>query len=683
MKYRIALIAFLLLIVSVIVTLNYYFDRNYQAEMADQINNQQLILAKTLSMSIENTLDHFMEEIMSLARLLSRRGLESEGLDEFVHHAFEELNENIKVDITVVKAGRKVIFTSVKDYSMSEEDLGICDMCRSLDMGSYHIVPSSADRKKIKAITPIISKGVHVGAILLSIDIDDLNRQFIMPVKTGPKGNAWIMDSQGTLLYHPTMPEMVGRNIRNHRGECFECHKSFNAELDILNSSDVGFSSYVAPYGEDKLIAFSRIDSMGWIVCLTIPFSEVTRTIKTSMRMHSMLVLSIMFSTVFVAFFIIAINRARARAEAKAGYADKIREYADELESIVTKRTGELKSEKEKLDVLVASIHAGIGIFDHDFRCIWHNRLLYEWVSPEKGELYLDDICPSMSYGQKVKGAVIDDQSMQEVSYLELGAKKGYFQITLSPCHMPDGSPQILLLLQDITDLKMAEEQMIQSDKLAALSRLSAGVAHEIGNPLTSISSYVQILKGMDLKDEFASTSLETIYRHIGRIDTILKKMSSFSKGRDDEWDRFQLRELVDNTVELVKYDKRARGVDIRVDIPEGLPPVNINGNQMIQVIMNLMLNAADSMAEGGSLHVYAVQGEKWVDLVFQDTGSGISEEDLTKIFDPFFTTKKTGTGLGLAVCHSIIGHFGGDILVESEPGKGSKFTVRLPFEKE
>lgn len=683
MKFRIALIAFLLLIVSVIVTLNHYFDTNYQAEMAAQINSQQIILSKTLSMSIENTLDHFMHEIVSLAMLLSERGLEGQGLKRFVENAFEELNEDIKVDILVVAADKKVIFSSIHGYALTGEDSDISSMYKSLEKGKHLIVPSSDDRSKIKAITPIVKETGHIGAIMLFVDIDDLNKKFLMPVKTGPKGNAWIMDSEGTLLYHPTMPEMVGRNIRNHKGECFECHSSFKAEMDILKAQDVGFSSYVAPYGEDKLIAFSRIESVGWIVCLSIPFSEVTRSIKTSMRMHSMLVLSIMFSTVFVAFFIIMINRARAKAEAKASYADKVREYADELECVVAERTGELKSEKEKLDVLVASIHAGIGIFDHDFKCVWHNRILYDWVGHSVKDIYLVNICPSLSYERRGKNAVVDDTSMQEVAYLELEGKKGYFQITLSPYHMPDGTSQVLLLLQDITDLKMAEEQMIQSDKLAALSRLSAGVAHEIGNPLTSISSYVQILKGMDLNDDFASSSLETIYKHIGRIDAILRKMSSFTRGREDDGDRFHLKELVDNTVELVRYDKRAKGVDINVNIPDTLPPVTVNGNQMIQVIMNLMLNAADSMPDGGTLDVYAVEEGRWVDLVFKDTGTGISEENMKKIFDPFFTTKKTGTGLGLAVCHSIVNLFSGEIFVESEPGKGTKFTVRLPLEKE
>jgi len=688
MKFRIALIAFLLLIVSVIVTLNYYFDRNYQAEMADQINNQQLIIAKTLSMSIESTLDHFMEEIVSLSRLLSKRGLDSDGLDVFVHNAFEELSEDIKVDIFIIERdpltgdSKRLLFSSAEGYVFDDEDREICSKCTNLETGQYYIIPSAKDRARIKAITPIINRQGHVGAIMIFINIEDMNRKFLLPVKTGVKGNAWIMDSAGTLLYHPTMPEMVGRNIRNPEEGCLECHESFNAELNILESKEVGFSSYVAPYGEDKLIAFSRIDSVGWIVCLSIPFSEVTSSIKNSMRMHSMLVLSIMFSTVFGAFFIIIINRARAKAEAKADYVDKVREYADELEHVVNERTGELKSEKEKLDVLVSSIHAGIGIFDHDFKCVWHNRIFEDWVGPGVTTISLSHICPSESYGDNIRKAVAKDEPLQEVVYLELPRKKGYFQITLSPYHLPDGTQQILMLMQDITELKMAEEQMMQSDKLAALSRLSAGVAHEIGNPLTSISSYVQILKGMDF-DEFATNALETIYKHIGRIEAILREMSSFTKGQEEEKENFNLKDLVENTVELVKYDKRAKGVDIRVLFPDDTPSVHVNGNQMMQVIMNMMLNAADSMPEGGSLDIYPEKHGRWVDLIFKDTGAGINEEHIKKIFDPFFTTKKTGTGLGLAVSHSIVKLFGGEILVESEPGKGAKFTVRLPFEEE
>ena len=683
MRFRITLIAFLLVIVSIIVTLNFYFQRSYQAEMAEQINQQQIIHAKTLSMSIEKTLEHFMEEIVSLASLLSDRGLKADGLDKFIRHAFEELNDEIKVDVMLIGKGKKILFSSKKGYEINQEDMKICSLCISMDKGAYHIEPSKSDASTIKAISPIVDdSGRHLGAILIYIDVQGLNKNYLQPVMSGIKGggSSWVMDGSGTLLYHPTMPEMEGRNIRNHDNECFECHKSFNAELAILDSRDVGFSSYVAPYGEDKLIAFSRIDAIDWIICLSIPYSEVTRSMKKSMALHSMLVLAIMFSTVFGAFFVIVINRARAKAEAKAVYVDKVRQYADELENIVNERTDELRSEKEKLDVLISSINAGIGIFDNEFKCVWTNDVLSRWLSPERSATAT--LMDFYTGSEGKDNSLMHDELVQEVQHMDLGKKKGFFQLALSPFNMPDGTSRILMLLQDVTDLKMAEEQMIQSDKLAALSRLSAGVAHEIGNPLTSIFSYVQILRDKDT-DEFTGNALDTIYKHIGRIQSILRRMSSFTRGKEEESGKVKVGELVENTVELVRFDKRAKGIEIVVDIDPSLPSVQANGNQLVQVIMNMMLNAADSMTEGGRLDIIASQSGRWLELAFMDTGSGIEDEHIKKIFDPFFTTKKAGTGLGLPVCHSIIKLFGGEIDVISTLGKGTTFTVRLPIDEE
>ncbi len=684
MRFRVALIAFLLLIVSVIVTLNFYFLRSYQSEMASQINNQQSIIAKTLSNSIDNTIEHFMEEIVSLSKLISVRGLQSEGLESFVTHAFEELNEDVQVDVLILDSDKgEVVFSSIEGYEIQPEDRELCSKCKTIDDGKYYISPMGANSGQLKAITPIRRDGVHLGAIMIIINTDDLNNKILAPLSASQSGNAWIMNGEGTLIYHPTMPEMVGRNIKNHDKECLTCHKSFNAEMEILNSPDIGSRSYVAPFGEDKLIAFSRMKEMNWIVCSSIPYSAVTSSLKNSMRLHSMLVLAIMFSTVFGAFMIIIINRARSKAEAKANYAEKVREYADELEGIVNERTDELRSEKEKLDALISSIDAGIGIFELNRDCVWYNHVLEGWMSPEVlKSVNLDTFYESDAYSDTVRNSVVRDKSVQEVVHLELGRKKGYYQLSLSPYHMPDGTFRILLLLQDITDLKTAEEQMIQSDKLAALSRLSAGVAHEIGNPLTSISSFVQILKGRDF-DEFTSSALDTIYKHIGRIESILRKMSTFTRGVDEEFVKSHVKVLVDSTVELVKYDKRAKGVEINVDIPDDLPTVNVNANQLVQVIMNLMLNAADSMREGGTLNIIGRKQGYWLELEFSDTGEGISEENIKKIFDPFFTTKETGTGLGLPVCHSIISLFGGEIDVKSIVEEGTSFYVRLPIEEE
>jgi signal transduction histidine kinase len=218
---------------------------------------------------------------------------------------------------------------------------------------------------------------------------------------------------------------------------------------------------------------------------------------------------------------------------------------------------------------------------------------------------------------------------------------------------------------------------MMHSEKLSALARISAGLAHEIGNPLTSISSYVQLLREMDLGD-FANESLETISKHISRIAEIVRNISSFSKPTKGVAGPVNIKEVLDSTISLLRFDKRMKNIDVIVEFGE-LPDVYADANQLAQVFTNLIFNAADAMPDGGTLRITAREVERSVEIAFTDTGTGIPEEHLHKIFDPFFTTKDKGTGLGLSVSFSIVKSFGGDILVESEMGKGSTFRVRLP----
>jgi signal transduction histidine kinase len=682
MKVKILLIVLLLVVASVIVTLNLFFYQTHEAEMATQINQQQTIVARTIAHLIDSTMEHFKQEVVSLAGLLSERGMHREGIAGFTRFAFEEIGEDISVEMVLFGNAGRVIHASQSGYLPSGEDLELLE--RTLTVPPRQVVMKRSGEKllKLKVITPVRKRGDLLGALMIVIDIDDFNEKFIVPIKAGERGHAWIMDETGTLVYHPTQPEMLGRNISSHGGECFGCHKSFNAEQQILESTGVGHSSYIAPHGEDKLIAFSRTTQIGWIVCISIPYSEVTASMKNSMDLQSMLVLTIIASTIIVSFVVIVINRQRLRAEARAIYADKLKDYASALEEIVNERTRELRSEKEKLDAVIGAISSGICVFDESGRRVWMNKVMEGWFSD-----------PSGTSGQKclerlnIEGTDMLELArkkgyVQETIYLDLGARKGTFQVSVSPFHGPEGASQFLVLLQDVTDLKMAEEQMIQSDKLGALSRLSAGVAHEIGNPLTSISSYVQILREMKF-DEFSSNAIETISKHVRRIESILQKMSSFAKSQDEEIRPHGIAELVTSTVDLVRYDRRTMNIEVNVEIPEDMPPVRVNGSQMVQIIINIILNAADAMGEGGMLTISASRMDGDVLLRFNDTGHGINPEDMKKIFEPFFTTKPTGTGLGLAVSQSIARSFGGSIEAESEPGKGAMFTVRVPVHEE
>jgi signal transduction histidine kinase len=222
------------------------------------------------------------------------------------------------------------------------------------------------------------------------------------------------------------------------------------------------------------------------------------------------------------------------------------------------------------------------------------------------------------------------------------------------------------------------EEQMMHSEKLASLGRLTAGIAHEIGNPLTSVFSFVQILKEME-DDEFKKESLGTIYFHINRVAEILKQLSGFSKMPAVELKSWNVNDLIESSLSLIQYDKRAKEITIARDLSPELPEITTDGGQLSQVFVNLILNAVDAMPGGGTLTIRSTMDNGNIIISFEDTGVGIPREHITRIFDPFFTTKEKGTGLGLAVSYSIIKKLNSSLTVESEVSKGTKFSIALP----
>jgi len=230
------------------------------------------------------------------------------------------------------------------------------------------------------------------------------------------------------------------------------------------------------------------------------------------------------------------------------------------------------------------------------------------------------------------------------------------------------------------------EQQVIHSEKLAALGRLAAGVAHEIGNPLTSISTFAQLLREM-ATDEFAQSSLDIINTHIQRITEIVRQMSAFSRPGEANIKLHQVNDILTASLDLMKFDKRMKStIDIKINLDQDIPKTMIDEGQIAQVFINIILNALDAMPEGGRLtvtshHGLNSQGLDTIFIDFSDTGTGIPPSDVERIFDPFYTTKEAGkgTGLGLSVSYNIVKRFKGDIKVASQLGKGTTFTITLP----
>lgn len=264
------------------------------------------------------------------------------------------------------------------------------------------------------------------------------------------------------------------------------------------------------------------------------------------------------------------------------------------------------------------------------------------------------------------------------------------------------------------SELVEAQEELLRSQTLAAMGRLSAGLAHEIGNPLGAVQGYMDILlKGAEDKEEEKDILLRT-EKEISRINMILREFLDMSRPSKGPPGLVNVNELVGDTLAMMAGDKRFEGVRTELVLKRDVPTVIIHDGKLRQVFINLLMNAADAMEGSGVVTVGTATEERrqkgsasvgsrrgdpdftrsidkrriknYVSVSFRDTGCGISEEEMSKIFDPFYTTKvegKGGTGLGLVVSQGIIRTYGGMMEVASEPGKGSTFKVLLPAGKD
>jgi two-component system, NtrC family, sensor kinase len=245
-----------------------------------------------------------------------------------------------------------------------------------------------------------------------------------------------------------------------------------------------------------------------------------------------------------------------------------------------------------------------------------------------------------------------------------------------------DKDNTVHFLIKDIEQRRFIESQMAQTDKLASIGQLSAGIAHEINNPLGIILGYAQML----MRDEEAKTGryadLKTIEKHVKNCMSVVEDLLNFARTSKTEKEAIKIHEIIDEALNFIRHHSELYHITIEKDYDKNVPPIMLDEKKMKQVFMNLIMNAKHAVGKSGTIKLSTHYNSltKQLAVKIADTGYGIEKKNLSRIFDPFFTTKPTGegTGLGLSVSYGIVKNHGGEILVESAPGKGSTFTVVL-----
>jgi two-component system, NtrC family, sensor histidine kinase HydH len=333
---------------------------------------------------------------------------------------------------------------------------------------------------------------------------------------------------------------------------------------------------------------------------------------------------------------------------------------------------------------VVESMANGLITVDRSLRVATYNPTALEILRKSKEEMDGTPVSDLLPLEDEIRQVLANSDLIldKEVKISTEGKAKSFLGISVSALKEPDSriSRGAVIIARDLTMIRELEQKVLLSEKFAALGRLSAGVAHEIRNPLNSIRGFIQYFqKKLPLeKEDYKYTDL--MLTEVDRLNRVISKLLAYSKPREPRLSVRSAEEILDHCVRVLEREASEAGVElIRNPAGEEIPLVMMDTDQMTQVFLNILINGVEATPKDGKIIITsATDARGRLQITFEDSGEGIPRENLDKLFDPFFSTKKKGTGLGLAIVKSIIESHEGEIEVESEPGKGTRFIIFL-----
>ncbi len=367
----------------------------------------------------------------------------------------------------------------------------------------------------------------------------------------------------------------------------------------------------------------------------------------------------------------------------------RLQHYSEELELKVQERTREIEETKHYLENLLENANDVIYTLDRDQHFTYVNNKVEAWGYSKEdliGRPYLS-LLSKRHRGRRLKSTLdIGAKQVYEVEVMSKTGETRVVMVSVSPLFDSRSKIQgVLGIARDITETKKLEQQIMNSEKLASIGKLAAGVAHEINNPLGGILSCLYNLRKGTVSPDRQEEYLVSMEDGLRRVQKIVRQLLDFSQQYEPELSFADLNGIVDRVLVLTNHTFTANQVRLAKHLQSDLPPVLVDRHMIEQVLMNLILNAVQAIRSGGVVTIKTVATDDVCKILVEDTGCGIPSHLLSRIFDPFFTTKPTGegTGLGLSVSLGIVERHGGRILVESEVGKGTVFTVCLPLSRD
>ncbi|MCE5243923.1 MAG: ATP-binding protein [Syntrophobacteraceae bacterium] len=723
-------VAMTVLLVGVAIYLGISTARHMKSILKDQFNDQQLVLARATAMKIESNLQNAIADLALLNSLPAIQYSDAEAYEVILLSTLPVLNRDHIIEIRRIDSDGNTMFV-VNDQGLGMKHFGLVQQ----EAGAYLSWAAELNNRGKTMGTGIRLKDLNKGKRLIvfdlliptyedsvdqyhprasrrfagylraTVDVSRLLQQLIPQIRSGRGGYAWVLDSSGCFLYHPES-SFIGEDafeVRANRNPAISFAKINQIQRNEMLRGKEGVGTYISGWHRDviepmeKLIAYTPVRIQGpyidyvWSVAVVAPLQEIEGTIGSvydrQVMLQGIIILVILFGSLVVVLY-------ELRWSTYLEY-----EVALKTEDIC-RTAGELERSEARYRSLIESAEDLIYSLNGDGVISMANHHMYALFGVSEGELVGQSLYKFLPKDQAdeqvrlIRQVLRSGKGQRAESLLKIQDSEFWFNIQYLPLRGEDEDfTQILGIARDITERKSLEKQLINTEKLASLGTLAAGVAHEINNPLGIMLGFCDLLLEKMEPGTMEHNDLKTIERHGLHCKSIVERLLSFARISEEAEEECNVNENVDSILSVVKHTLHMNNIRLNANLCEELPRVCFDSRGLQQVLLNLISNALYAMNGEGVLTVESRPGAdgETVELLVTDTGCGIRKELMGKIFDPFFTTKKVGdgTGLGLSVSYGIITKHGGTIECVSHTARdglgrtGTTFTIRLPVSRE
>jgi two-component system, NtrC family, sensor kinase len=726
-KVFILLGAITFVLISSAIFLGYTTSSHMKNIIRAQYNEQQLFLARGAVRTIEHNIQSALSDLILLNSMSAIQYADPDAYEIMLLSILPVLNRNHITEIRRVDREGNTLFVA-NDQGVSMQHFGpkyqdaaaylswamaLGNRGKAVTTSIRHKDPSTERRVLlIDLLIPTYEDSTNLqhprpshrfsGYLRATVDVSRLLNQIIPVIRSGNSGYAWAMDSSGIFLNHPE-PSFIGENAFDARS-ARSPHISFKQINQIQQEEMVqgkeGTGTYVSGWHRDvvqsmeKLLAYSPVRLQGpfgesvWSVAVVVPVQEVEGAVSAAYHRQIMFQGTIILIILMGATMVV-LHELRWSTILEHEVAEKTED--------LRLNSNRLERSEQKYRTLVESAEDLIFTLDGKGIIQTANQHMSKLFSQNETKLT----------GQSLFRFLPKEQAEAQLSLINQVSRKGrglriesrfcleqqdfWFNIQYIPIKDPaDGRTLILGIARDITEIKSFEKQLINTEKLASLGTMAAGVAHEINNPLGIMLGFCELLLERLEPGTMEYNDLKTVERHGLHCKGIVENLLSFARISEDSEDYCQINHNVEEILTILRHTLKMKGIELTTNLAPDLPAVRGNSRGLQQVLLNLINNAIHAMEPHGmgrlTIRTRVGSSSDWVDIQVSDTGCGIPQQFMEKIFDPFFTTKKVGegTGLGLSVSYGIVTKYEGTISCESTTetehpeGSGTTFIVSL-----